>query len=880
MPKTSMQGTINIDEAGGKHVGDIDVQMSTRFLEHFSKQLYKSPQKALEELITNGWDAGATFIDIFIPDELENEKAYIYVFDNGASMDDGGLHYLWQIADSNKANNPIQYGRTVVGKFGIGKLATYLLTKELTYFCKAADGKIRRITMDYSSVDGTTDNNSSIKFINNFSLPYYEIREDELLQFINKLPGGKKIKELISGDYKNTDEQDEDEFNSLPTTFTPPQGDTWTLVLLTNLKESGQSIKAHVLKRMLRAALPFGSNLTICLNSEPLRSSKIEKEVSDEWEIGPALKLDEIVIKKKKKISDYESDEKGDLEIIDPESDEGEVEEKYKVVARATPVPHIEIEGIPGIITGKLKLFKDEISTGKSESRGSSNGFHVNVLGRVVNQDDPSFGLENNSHATWARFRMAVRADGLNNQLLINRENFQQSKELEIFRAFLRKAFNKARTLYDSDYRASLGDQGDLLVRSLGVLSLHPLRSIVSNSLDHRPPVPALIEDIKEKDREQTKKEWKEKTTEDIRKSLNQIKYEKADDGSFVKYRVDESALVVNKNHPFVMEFSKTAKEKELLKQLSMIIFLADVYALDIGVEPNTLDDIRKYRDKLMRLRAVTTRESGLHIAQLLLEMQHHSNYKMLEAALSSALRNLGFTVDDMAASGEPEGLAKAYTLPSVQGSNDIPHPPLYTVGFDAKSTTHEKASTGNLTLDGIRDHRELFGADYSLVVAPDFQDGALARRAEQQKVTPMRAKDLAKLLEYTYEFGAIPLTKLREVFEIYDPNEITKWVENLKDWIKNIRPLTIDIFIKALEELKGKVPTSLPAATIGFICREKLNVPQIKDEDVLAVAKGLQALLPDLVAVENNNIFINVDSVRLAASIQMQLDGLHVLTE
>ncbi len=880
MSEISKQRTINIDDVGGTHVGDIDVQMSTRFLEHFSKQLYKSPQKALEELITNGWDAGATFIDVFIPDELENEKAYIYVFDNGASMDEGGLHYLWQIADSNKANNPIQYGRTVVGKFGIGKLATYLLAKELTYFCKAADGRIRRITMDYATVDGTMGDNSSIKFINNFFLPYYEIRDEEFLKFINKLPEGKKIRELISGDYKNTEEQQEDEFNSLPTTFTPPQGNTWTLVLLTNLKESGQSIKAHVLKRMLRAALPFGSNLTICLNSEPLRPSKIEKEVSDEWVVGPAFKLDEIIIKKEKKLGDYESDEKGELEIIDPESDEGEIVEKYKVTSKVTPVPHIEIEGIPGIITGTLKLFKDEISTGKSESRGSSNGFHVNVLGRVVNQDDPSFGLENNSHATWARFRMAVRADGLNNQLLINRENFQQSKELEIFRAFLRKAFNKARVLYDSDYRASLGDQGDLLVRSLGVVSLHPLRSIVSQSLDLRPPVSALIENIKDQDREKTKKEWKEKTTEDIRKSLNQIKYEKADDGSFVKYRVDESALVVNKNHPFVMEFSKTAKEKELLKQLSMVIFLADVYALDIGIEPDMLENIRKYRDKLMRLRAVAARESGLHIAQILLNTQHDKNYKMLEAALSAALRSLGFMVDDMAESGEPEGLAKAYTLPSVQGTDNNPRPPLYTVGFDAKSTRHDKAATGNLTLDGIRDHRELFKADYSLVVAPDFQDGAIQRRAKQQKVTPMRAKDLARLLEYTYEFGAIPLTKMREVFEIYDPEKVTEWVANLESWIKNNRTLTIDLFVKALEELKGKVPTSLPAAMIGFICRDKLKVPQVKDDDVLAVARGLQALLPDLVAVENNNIFINVDSVRLTSSIQTQLDGLHLLTE
>jgi len=47
------------------------VELSTRFLQHFSEQLYSSPQKAFEELISNGWDAGATRVDVFIPQGLD-----------------------------------------------------------------------------------------------------------------------------------------------------------------------------------------------------------------------------------------------------------------------------------------------------------------------------------------------------------------------------------------------------------------------------------------------------------------------------------------------------------------------------------------------------------------------------------------------------------------------------------------------------------------------------------------------------------------------------------------------------------------------------------------------------------------------------------------
>ena len=122
------------------------MEISTRFLEHFSEQLYSSPQKAFEELISNGWDAGADFVDIRVAPDLSAPDATMAVLDNGASMDEQGLRDLWHIAFSPKSGQPQQHGRQVIGKFGIGKLATYVLASRLTYICKAADGIIRRVT--------------------------------------------------------------------------------------------------------------------------------------------------------------------------------------------------------------------------------------------------------------------------------------------------------------------------------------------------------------------------------------------------------------------------------------------------------------------------------------------------------------------------------------------------------------------------------------------------------------------------------------------------------------------------------------------------------------------------------------------------------------
>src|SRR5262245_1304176 len=86
----------------GHPSGKIPVELSTRFLEHCSEQLYSSPQKAFEELISNSWDAGADYVDVRVSSDLTNPAATMAVLDNGASMDAAGLRALWHIAFSPK----------------------------------------------------------------------------------------------------------------------------------------------------------------------------------------------------------------------------------------------------------------------------------------------------------------------------------------------------------------------------------------------------------------------------------------------------------------------------------------------------------------------------------------------------------------------------------------------------------------------------------------------------------------------------------------------------------------------------------------------------------------------------------------------------------
>ena len=238
---------------------------------------------------------------------------------------------------------------------------------------------------------------------------------------------------------------------------------------------------------------------------------------------------------------------------------------------------------------------------------------------------------------------------------------------------------------------------------------------------------------------------------------------------------------MVNKEHPFVAEHTRTKAEKELVRTMAMVSFLTDIFALESGIEPTKVEGMRAYRDQLMRFRALQRRKSGTHIAKLLLATQHKSDSsKELEAVVADALRHIGFAVKELAKPGEPEGVASAYAFSAPQQpapTDQEPEPPLYKLTYDAKSSKHTTAKTGNVSLDGIQEHRKRYGAQYALVVAPGFEEGAISVRCEQVGVTPMRAADLGKLLEYTVTFGAIPLDTLEAVFKLHDPKAVTKWV-------------------------------------------------------------------------------------------------------
>src|SRR4051794_28874555 len=136
----------------GKPTGIIDVRLSYKIVELFSEGLYASPNKAIEELVANSFDAGAQRVQVLLSPNLHEQNATIVVIDDGEGMDTQGLKDHWLIGISNKRRlTELPLGRQQIGKFGIGKLATYVLAGRLTHLSKH-NGKYFSTSMDYTAI--------------------------------------------------------------------------------------------------------------------------------------------------------------------------------------------------------------------------------------------------------------------------------------------------------------------------------------------------------------------------------------------------------------------------------------------------------------------------------------------------------------------------------------------------------------------------------------------------------------------------------------------------------------------------------------------------------------------------------------------------------
>lgn len=790
---------MNLDTVGRK-IDDIEVTISHRIIELFSAGLYSSPNKAFEELVCNSYDAFASKVSVFVPSDLTVEGAYICVCDNGEGLDSQELKDLWRIGESSKRNGSERDKRRLqIGQFGIGKLATYILARKLTYISKKKNRYILA-TMDYNLIK---------EDYKSLFIAEREVDEKEAKDILELYLNEKITKFRLFGDGAES---------------------SWTVSLMTELKPKANEIKIGRLKWILSTALPLNPGFELNFNGEKIESSKIKVPVMKKWIIGKddetALRLKDVECKK--------------------ENEGGK--EKY----------YVDFPNLKGV-NGEFILYEDSLVEGKSAELGRSHGIFLSIRGRLINLDDPLLGMEAFSHGAFNRSRIIVNADELDSNLTSTREAVKESLPFRQLKEYIKKKFNNEVRKYHFDQQRQLEEQKTVssrMAQTSYLTSKKPIYDFVQNFFLNQILNPILIEKPRAEDREELLSLY-EKDLETGEQVIEHIEWDYDNiNAPIAKLNLKSRTLWINKSHPYVANYIDSNSNMIPLESMVITEVLTESHLYELGIDEEIVNGIIKRRDRTLRQLALADKQGIPAVAMYLKDSLDSANG--LEDAVARVLTAIGFEVTPIGGKGKPDGKAEAFL-----GYDDNGNPRGYSLTYDAKSTAKSRIAAGTAHLSGLKRHQEQHNADYCMEVAIDYQgandnESAITYESQREKVTMISAKDLIKLLLLVTP-KQIGLDKLRELFETcFSPNQVHEWIENLEK-----REVETPPYYDLVDVIYELQKTDTEAPVVEVVRRElnkKLNT-KYSTKNVLEWLTLLVNLVPGCVSVDGKYVGVQASA-------------------
>ena len=748
----------------GKDTGNpITVRISNEILTLLSSHLYQSPLKAIEELVVNSYDADANECRLFVPKPGDDLQA-VLVFDDGIGMDADGLSDLWLVGRSSKREPDYQLrmGRKQIGKFGIGKLATYAISNNVTYVSRT--------------------NNDVLAVSANFK----KFREDPhgtvpVELNVTRIESWDKLQE--PGVFKSACEGAGVEIDVLfgagPT--------SWTIVLLENMKP--KPIHPGRLRWVLRTAMPLQAGFRLYLNHEEILSSKEDVDVVSRFDVT-------------------ELSEKR-IESINTKTKEAWRIEDGSLISASFP------EGVRGsaIVTER------SLHAGKSADLGRSNGFFVKVRGRLINEEDPLFGLSPLSYQTFNRFRADLTADDLDKAVTAPREGVGESPLRDKLSLLLSEVFYEARDKYEA-YLKEL-DKEDARKREQKRsyvperLIEHPIADVLSlPSLD---PVQGAEADESwfylEVGTEQEVDELVKNLYTKPRSQKYRYQYvSKGRQGRLVEFDPKQSTFYLNEDHDLVAEYREDARAAMLLEDIATAEAVLEIYLREHGMAPHVVGELLQRRDSLLRGLANDRVFSVEAISQRLKDSLN-DRYD-LEVNLVAASRALGFVATHIGAAGEPDGVARFTDYPVGEKK----------ITLEAKSSD-DIPQLAQLDFAGLKEHVDKHQASGCLLVVPAYpgntlgEGSAASRRARENKISCWTVDDLARVVELVESRHIGAKEVLDIVLNQFAPDDVSAAVQELLNeptWEHR------SLYVAVLNALRGLEDRLLDQArTVSHIAAE-----------------------------------------------------------
>lgn len=736
--------TTTVDGVDGEQVSEVELAIDYTIIEHFSKNLYSSPNKAVEELVANSFDALATVAYVYVPGSKVAER--VVVWDDGQSMSVDDLKALWVIASSPKndgtdriATNDEVEARKVIGKFGIGKLASYQLGNRISHLCKA-DGRYLLVTIDFrdilpdgveASPDGDLGADGAQAFENGSGdeqrpAPVGEgDRDPDLKRESFKAP----IVELSEKDAKTWAKA---QFKGRSEAFDRlwPKS-AWTLAVVDELKE--HKVPPGRLKWELGRSMPLRPDFAIKVNDQDVVSKFLEGSHTA-WDMGApevAASLASAWADAKK-----EGDVTGDLEF-------GQTED-------GTPFARFpEL----GDVRADIGLFTESLKNTKANDHGRSYGFFVMVRERLLNPQDGQLTLAPQSFGTFYKSQIVLHVDGLDADLLADRERLNQSSP----------RIEELKVLQEATYRAARQKIEAMEADEANDQSTEALLPIASRE-HYRGPLGALLLNEDHTDRTF---------------SLNNpviTRNDLPENAPASDLDVSKSALRVNTNHPFYSEVRNRLgggkKAREAARALDLMAIsglLLEGHLLDAGLEAPRVNAILDWQDGLLRDFARQYRAAPEHVLSNLADTSYQGG-KAFEDAIAEIFELMGFKAHRDGSSGKKDVLVFAPL-----GLEE------FTFTVEAKGSG-DKIELDSTEIAGAASHRDAAGGEHAIIVAREFaglvrdpkkDDAEVLKQCRAVKgVSILTVENLAALYEAQMTFF-YTLTALKPILSEIEPPSV-----------------------------------------------------------------------------------------------------------
>ncbi len=792
----------------GKKVDTIPVTISYRIIELFSAGLYSSPNKAFEEMVSNSYDAGASKVSVYVPIDKSLPNSILWVADNGSSMDKEGLKQFWKIGESQKRQS-IDQERLPIGKFGIGKLATYILTNNLSLICKAIDGKYYAVTMNYSAINKDTSSSDTIE------LDEKELTLEEVKTILSPLIKA-GTQDLVSfrlwGDRAET---------------------TWTFAILSSLKPKATEIKEGRLKWILGTALPLNPNFQLLFNGMPIQSSKVRTNPWKTWVFG----MDDAVA----------TNAKYNYEV-------GEYKSK----------PCVHLKNLRNVV-GQIDLYRDSLLGGKSEELGRSNGIFLTVRGRLINIDDPLIGMEALSHGVFNRVRIIVNADDLDAYITSTRESIQSSSALEDLREYIKRKFGQTKDWYfeEVEIEEKLNRASHKISYASASLSRRPLlvaaKKFINGELDDL-VLTQMPEGLDAKQKEDFVQSLEADLTSEkgIIKEVEWVSTLNPED-PIAKLEIATGEARINLLHPFFANFLDEVKSLLPFQLIALTEILTECFLLDSGIAQKEVKDIMYKRDAVLRELTFSDKPNAPFVASLLSASLGDSSG--LEKAVTDAFNSLGYESTRIGGNGKPDGKAVAYL-------GSLNSPENYSITFDAKSTAKNKIKATTAHISGVDRHRDDYNANFACVIAIDFEgagdpDSSVNTEAKKHRINLIKAKDLLALVLLASP-KLIGLKELREFFEnCHTVIETAKWIEELRSKEVPRGPIK-ELLESAFNLIKSD--TEPP-----HIMALRMSNPELKKhsaDSLKSLVQSIERLVPSYISITNDIVSLNAPPEKILAAL------------